>query len=390
MMPADVPATQNARFVYEQAAKTLGDDKNLPKWLTDRWATVSKEDLAAFVEKQKDTLALLYKASSLPYLRYNVDLAETAYLWPLPEYSKYTKLAYLLYRAASLKADAGDAGDALKDAAVIEAMSNHFREFRTNYYSTIVDRIRVQALEYILSRRPEGSLKQPIPVKAHAPSLGFLQQTLRFEILAGMQTLSFAAIEGCPFDYGILGPPGRIFRLFFLPVDMQMLRKRISLLSEPVNSYEDLVKVYRNIPIPKTIITEIFGFEPGPNIDPLISVNMAYEARQGLADLALAMTAYKSAKGRYPEKLEELVPNYIDRIPIDPFDGKPLKMKPVKGGLELYSTASHPEIKPQADTQEPINFYLGKEAYEEFRVKPAREKRLKAEQSKKQQPDVKK
>jgi hypothetical protein len=113
---------------------------------------------------------------------------------------------------------------------------------------------------------------------------------------------------------------------------------------------------------------------------------MAYEARQGLADLALAMTAYKAVKGRYPERIEELVPHYIDRIPIDPFDGKPLKMKSVKGGMELYSTASHPEIKLLGSTQDPINFYLGKEAYEEFRVKPEREKRLKAEQKKPQPP----
>ena len=58
---------------------------------------------------------------------------------------------------------------------------------------------------------------------------------------------------------------------------------------------------------------------------------------------AMASTAFKGANGRYPAKLEDLFPDFIDRISLDPFDGKPLKMKPVEGGVELYSVGRHPK-----------------------------------------------
>ncbi len=39
-----------------------------------------------------------------------------------------------------------------------------------------------------------------------------------------------------------------------------------------------------------------------------------------LARVAVALVAYKAAQGNYPEKLESLVPTYLDRIPADPWD----------------------------------------------------------------------
>ncbi|MGB9877802.1 MAG: hypothetical protein ACPLPS_08555, partial [bacterium] len=39
----------------------------------------------------------------------------------------------------------------------------------------------------------------------------------------------------------------------------------------------------------------------------------------------LALRAYKKDKGHLPDNLSELVPEYLPEIPIDPFDGKPLR-----------------------------------------------------------------
>lgn len=41
--------------------------------------------------------------------------------------------------------------------------------------------------------------------------------------------------------------------------------------------------------------------------------------------LLIAMKAYKMEQGRLPETLEELVPEYIDAVPLDDFDGKPMR-----------------------------------------------------------------
>jgi hypothetical protein len=44
----------------------------------------------------------------------------------------------------------------------------------------------------------------------------------------------------------------------------------------------------------------------------------------------LAMKAYKLDKGRLPETLEQLVPEYLEAVPIDDFDGKPLRYNAAK------------------------------------------------------------
>jgi hypothetical protein len=44
----------------------------------------------------------------------------------------------------------------------------------------------------------------------------------------------------------------------------------------------------------------------------------------------VAMKAFKIDKGRLPATLDELVPDYLDAVPLDDFDGKPLRYNPAK------------------------------------------------------------
>ena len=49
----------------------------------------------------------------------------------------------------------------------------------------------------------------------------------------------------------------------------------------------------------------------------------------------IALKAFKAEKGRLPETLDELVPEYLDAVPLDDFDGKPLRYSAEK--KVLYS-----------------------------------------------------
>ncbi|MHB8652150.1 MAG: hypothetical protein ACYC8S_03375 [Minisyncoccota bacterium] len=44
----------------------------------------------------------------------------------------------------------------------------------------------------------------------------------------------------------------------------------------------------------------------------------------------IGIKAFKNDTGSYPQTLEQLVPNYLPSVPIDPFDGKPLRYSPEK------------------------------------------------------------
>lgn len=52
---------------------------------------------------------------------------------------------------------------------------------------------------------------------------------------------------------------------------------------------------------------------------------------------ALALENYFEDHGDYPENLTALVPDYLDKIPIDPHSNKPLQYRRVKEGYVIYS-----------------------------------------------------
>jgi Tfp pilus assembly protein PilE len=67
-----------------------------------------------------------------------------------------------------------------------------------------------------------------------------------------------------------------------------------------------------------------------------------------LANLHLAMTAvaleqFRAAHNQYPANLSELTPNYLNAVPSDPFDGRPLRYRKQNAGYLLYSIG--PDLK---------------------------------------------
>ena len=75
-----------------------------------------------------------------------------------------------------------------------------------------------------------------------------------------------------------------------------------------------------------------------------------------LVQLALALRAYTQANGGLPESLDALVPGYLEAIPLDRFDGAPLRYSKAKavvysigddlvdsGGFEPPAQGEHSE-----------------------------------------------
>ena len=378
MMPPRAPEAQNAWLLYEQAFKSMGAEKDLPRLVRLIPPDVSRQELVGFVEKNRSTLELLYKAAALPDWSSDADITKPLYQRPVPEFSSYRSMARLLFYSACLKADGGDAAGALGDLTVVKTMSNHIRKDPTlsaMLFSFAIDNIRVRGLEYILSYLPDHAFRQASPVKAHVTANETIHKALIWESLGMIEAwTTFATKETDN------GPPRwvlRLYRVFCSANGLNALKVQNSIVAKPVRTYDEvhrnLVEANQTLINSREVLFQIYAGDPYFYVLPNIYRAMAYEARQGLADLALAMTAYKAAKGRYPDKLEELVPGYIDRIPTDPLDGKPLKIRSVKDGLELYSTADHPDII-RADATA-VNFFLGREAYEELRVKPEQAKK---------------
>ena len=57
------------------------------------------------------------------------------------------------------------------------------------------------------------------------------------------------------------------------------------------------------------------------------------------ARAALAVERYRLAHGKMPNALDVMAPGFIDEVPIDPFDGKPLRYRTLEEGFVIYSVA---------------------------------------------------
>ena len=64
-------------------------------------------------------------------------------------------------------------------------------------------------------------------------------------------------------------------------------------------------------------------------------------ARLRCAQAALAVERFRLARGRPPESLAELVPDYLDGVPEDPYDGEPLRYGQLGRGFVVYSVAEN-------------------------------------------------
>lgn len=63
-----------------------------------------------------------------------------------------------------------------------------------------------------------------------------------------------------------------------------------------------------------------------------------YEARRQAALVALAVERHRLANGgQLPSRLEELLPGFLSSVPIDPFDGRPLRFQKLERGYVIYS-----------------------------------------------------
>jgi hypothetical protein len=85
-----------------------------------------------------------------------------------------------------------------------------------------------------------------------------------------------------------------------------------------------------------------------PSFTRAIQSHARVDAQLAAAHTAVALERYRLANNSLPDDLAQLVPTYIEKIPIDPFDGRPLRYKKLspQPGYTIYSigTDEHDDL----------------------------------------------
>ena len=423
VLPPKLPESQNAARFYDQSVriftgqslypndvKKVPSNRELPDWFKydsyDPDFDPITPQVGRFLQANRELMVLLHQATALP--GYNHDIRMDALLFsPEPRYFTFINFAKLLVLSAKFKNMAGDPQGAINDLDAIECMAEHLLSTNFLFYRTYeLDSIRTAGLEYVLAHSSPSKrmlvntpVRRSASVKPHFLNAFRVSEASELQFFAsfGMDALgamnryhAFYNFKAQPVFFQIINhikwigtPFNRFYRVFFAQADLesfpQKWAKTLELAGKPYPQAQNDLHAWE-----KSYETELCGpytkFSLGCNgMDAIkyeIQIMNRMEACRGLTDLALAATAYRVARGHYPSRLEDLVPDYIEDIPFDPFDGKPMKMKALDGSLDLYSVGPDPkDLEEGSRWGGPIHFYIGREAYEKYRVEPAKLKR---------------
>lgn len=78
-----------------------------------------------------------------------------------------------------------------------------------------------------------------------------------------------------------------------------------------------------------------------PSLNACVEAASRNEADRDATRVAIAIERFYLKHGRLPQQLDELVPGFLDSLPVDPFDGAPLRYRVDPGEYLVYSVGAN-------------------------------------------------
>jgi hypothetical protein len=365
--PPRVLDRDNAALIYQEAFANLTPLAKAPFRTADLWLDVSEykydpndKELPAFLASQERALALFRQAAAMPGCWFEHDYFKGVEML-LPEIDQLRQGAYLLALDAHERAAHGDSRGTLDDVSAMVGIAQHINDpiLISFLVSAAIEKAAGKVLENVLpvikpNTEDLGLFKLDATVsyrrafhracQMEEPGLGLSLYTAVFApSSAGVSLDWLRDARGHPdpimesFGMALLQSP--FYRVFFLQDDLAGYRKamqRIQNLAE--RPYYETAKDWEAFDLSlRTHIPGVFAKRIIPGADRCAIAAAKADAAHQLSRLAIAMTGYRVKYGRYPAKLDDLVPEFLANIPGDPFDGQPLRMKRADKEVLLYS-----------------------------------------------------
>jgi hypothetical protein len=361
-VPPRVPDRENAALLYQEAFEHLPDPERVPPLFRDKAANGWKDyDRAAFDPKDKDLreylrtqergLVLVRQAAAMPGCSFDHDYS-LGFAMPIPEMTRLPHAATLLAYDALVKAADGDSRAALADVAAIYGVASHMTE-------PVLIAVKVAAgIEMTAGRVLRDVIELSKPAAADLAQLPLAdtvsyRRAVRRAMVTEETAFGLAAITGIAAgdadlihaarsvfsaaNVSLLASP--LYRVFFLDDDLAAYRRVMQdihqLVAKPYHEaraeWEAFDKSWQRHR--RGILTAFLA----PSVQRLVVIATEADAERSLVHTAVALTAYKAKTGSYPAKLDALVPEYLPRVPLDPFSGRSLRLKRDGAEAVIYS-----------------------------------------------------
>jgi len=341
-LPAITSDAQNAAPMYERAFAILREDPpagvdNPPFGKSDNFDP-NEPATIAFLNRQATTITLLRRAAALPRCRFDQDLLDPDVALMLPTLNAEHNAANVLRLHAREEIAHGHASSAIDDAGAILRMSRQFGERPTVIAALVaidIDAMGNKTLEEALGLVKSQNELSGLRLEELSSFGRMFQQALRGEERFGLaqfgnmppeRTEKGSVMEAQHINIASAkaGIDGAFVRVFFVDSDVYLkLMENLQDLS--VHPYYKIRRQLADIP-GKTWGRGMLTSLVIPALAHALESCANAEASDACAQAAVAMTRFKIDRGSLPPHLGDLVPAYLDSVPIDPFDGQPLRL----------------------------------------------------------------
>ncbi len=361
IVPPPVPDEDNAALICKTVLTLLQveEGKQINKIVRElesfsdisKWTDEQKQQISQIVNS-RDTqyvYELIEEASRKPKSNFNYNYGEGPNLLA-PELTYMRTAVRLICAKALLEADSGKVSEAFDTLLGGLKFSNHLKDepllisqlIRIACDNIIMDCIKSIADSKEIPAEETNSIMDELYI--HQNIEPFIKSMDGERVAFGMWVFE-RILQGKTKDlealtFGACSPPAPLAMLIsFLgkPVFEKDFVCYLTLISKAQDSYN--IPYYNKVNGQNEVIPKycILSNKLLPAIGRIREKVAAYQANIDVCRIGLALKIYKAKNGTYPEKLENLVPEFLSEVPIDPFSGKSLKYSSYGNSFKLYS-----------------------------------------------------
>jgi hypothetical protein len=307
----------------------------------------TKALIAQYLSDNQQALKLLHEAAAIKNCRYPVDLS-LGHGTRIPYVIDIRRGARILNLEAVLHSENNKSRLAAHSVTSIFGIAHSLAKeplLVSQLVCTACRGLAVSSLERIINRAEfaDEQLVELTQTISNAEDRSTMSWAIAGERCMGISIFKNPASFSSE-SFGKKMPPAPVLKLY----------KAIGLADKEAIIYLDLMNDYmKTIRLPlhqrrmaaKTVEAKlkatskihILPHEFMPAFSRVITINIRSIAHLRTARVALAVQRYRLATGKLPDTLADLVPTYLDIVPMDPFDGRPLRYEKLETGFVVYS-----------------------------------------------------
>lgn len=312
----------------------------------------TKQAISQFLVQNQKCLDLLHKTAGLEFGRYPIDftLGLGTQTFHLSEVRKYTQLLQL---EAILAAENNTPDAAFHSIKSIFSVAGSMKKeplLVSQYVHVACQSLGISSIEYTLNRTDfsdeqilelcvlldkiedsNGMFNGVLGERVFALDMLMHPNSMYFDINSSNGSINLFSLTPVLFLYRAAGLSESDSILFLDYTDDVIKAWEI-----PPYQRQEAAKALdlkiNNVPKKHILFHQVV-----PSFGRTIVNDIRKIARIRAARTALAIQRYRSKYNKLPDSIENVIPDYLDSVPLDPFDGQEIRYKKLNEGYVVYS-----------------------------------------------------